>query len=64
MSKKDSGQATVEYILMLLLALSMIALMGGVFRRSLYRIWQTFSREISAACPTDCPADTSKIRLK
>ena len=58
----DRGQAVVEYLLGLVIAVSLVAGIAGVLRSSLFGLWQNFSREITAACP-GCPADPS-IRLK
>ena len=61
-SYNQSGQAVIEYVLMLLMALSIVSIIGIGFRKSLYRIWQSFAQDISAACP-GCPPDP-KVRLR
>ena len=50
----QNGQAVVEYILMVLFAISLVAALSTSFRRSLIGIWGFYTRQISAACP-GCP---------
>jgi Flp pilus assembly pilin Flp len=58
----ERGQAVVEYILMLVLALSVVTVIGLGFRKTLFKLWTLFAQEISAACP-GCPPDPNvKIR--
>jgi hypothetical protein len=52
----ERGQATVEYILMLGMAVSVISVFTVGMRRTTVTLWSTFIREIAAACP-GCPAD-------
>lgn len=52
----------VEYLLMMLTVVSVVSIMGFGFRRSLFALWQGFSREISAACPGCPPQPNIKIR--
>jgi Flp pilus assembly pilin Flp len=60
--ENEKGQAVVEYILGVALALSLVVVMGTGFRKSLYRLWSTISGEVSAACP-QCPKDP-RTRLR
>lgn len=57
----EEGQAVVDYILTLAIIVTVVTVLSLGFRTSLFKLWQTFAREISAACP-DCPPDPS-IRL-
>lgn len=52
----ESGQAIVEYILLLALMVVAIAGLMAGFRQSIWKLWQKLTQEISAACPK-CPAD-------
>jgi len=56
------GQTIVEFILVLVIAISVVAILGKGLRSTLYGIWTFYSREISAACP-GCPPD-EKVRLR
>ena len=56
--RDEEGQAVVEYVLMLITAISVVALMGAGLRRSLFTVWEFFAKQISAACP-GCPPDPS-----
>jgi Flp pilus assembly pilin Flp len=60
--KDEGGQAIVEYILTLVIAVGVVGSMTAILRKSLFGIWQLFSKEITAACP-GCPANPS-IRLR
>jgi Flp pilus assembly pilin Flp len=60
--RDESGQAIVEYVLALSIALTIVTILATTLRRSLFKLWEGFAREISAACP-DCPPDP-KIRLR
>lgn len=50
----EKGQAVIEYILMAVVALSLVSIITTSFRRSLIQIWGFYISEISAACP-GCP---------
>jgi hypothetical protein len=56
--RNESGQAIVDYVLTLLLLVSIVTIMATGFRRSLFSLWKTVSREVSAPCP-GCAADPS-----
>jgi hypothetical protein len=51
----NQGQAVLEYILMLLVALGVVTTISIGFKQSLFSIWGLFSREISAPCPACQP---------
>lgn len=50
----EKGQATVEYILMLVFALSLVGLIASSFRSTTSQVWQFYTKQIAAACP-GCP---------
>jgi hypothetical protein len=50
----EEGQAVVEYILMVLLAISAVSIIGIGFRRTLFSVWGKMAKEVTAACP-GCP---------
>lgn len=54
--REDDGQAILEYILGLTLAIAFVGILAAGFRQSILKLWLTFSKDISAACP-GCPAD-------
>ncbi|NBU20197.1 hypothetical protein EBS43_02100 [bacterium] len=51
-----SGQAIVEYVLMLMVAISFVALINTSFKKSLKGIWKFYLKQVSAPCP-GCEAD-------
>lgn len=61
MEKPDSGQAIIEYILTLSIAMAVIVILSAGIRRPMSRVWSTLAREIAAACPT-CPKE-ARIRF-
>ena len=58
----EGGQAVVEYVLATMVALSVVSIISISFRRSIFALWNVFSRDISAACP-GCPPDAS-VRIR
>lgn len=50
----EDGQAIVEYLLMLMVAISIVAILASGVRRIVLGLWQVMACEISAACP-HCP---------
>lgn len=54
--KDENGQAVVDYVLTLTVVVTIVGIIATGFRRSLFKIWEIFSKEISAACP-GCPPD-------
>jgi len=59
---RESGQALVEFMLTLLLAISVVTALSFGFRKSLRKFWYTLAREISAPCPK-CPPPPGLQRL-
>jgi hypothetical protein len=53
---EEQGQVVVEYILALSIAIMIVAIIATGFRKSLISLWNSWGREISAACP-GCPGD-------
>ena len=54
LARDETGQAIVEYILMLLVAMTIVVAISKGMRGSLNRFWETLTREVAAACP-GCP---------
>jgi uncharacterized protein (UPF0333 family) len=50
----QKGQAVLEYLLMISVAITMVIVINTGFRRIVNFIWQQVSCEVAAACP-DCP---------
>jgi Flp pilus assembly pilin Flp len=51
--RDEQGQAIVEYILMLAMVISVVAIIATSFRKSIRLIWLQLTKEIAAGCP-DC----------
>ncbi len=60
--KDEGGQAIVDYVLTLLVVVSVVTILAKGFRTTLLSLWQMMAREISAPCP-GCAADP-RIRLR
>jgi hypothetical protein len=58
----QQGQAVLEYMLMLSVALAVVTTISIGFKKSLFTIWGIFSQEIAAPCP-GCPADP-KVKFR
>lgn len=52
--RRRGGQAVVEYVLMLLLAISIVAAINSSLSGSIRRLWATIVQDVSAPCPK-CP---------
>jgi hypothetical protein len=50
---RERGQAILEFLLMLFVALAVMAGVSYAFRKSLRRFWLGIAREVTAPCP-DC----------
>lgn len=60
MSRKtgsESGQAVLEYILMMGVAVSLLGLIATTFRRTVASVWKVWSAEIAAPCPKCAPPE-------
>ena len=53
---EEDGQAVVEYVLMVVFALGLVALIATGFRKTILKLWIFYIRQVSAACP-GCPPD-------
>ncbi len=61
--KNQSGQAIVEYLLMLVMSIMIVSIIGISFRKSVMALWYAWTKDITAACP-GCPGDPQIRRLK
>ncbi len=48
------GQALVEYLLMLSLAVILVVIIQKGLKSSVFKLWSSFTKDIVAACP-GCP---------
>ena len=48
------GQAILEYVLMMLIVVAMVAILSKGLKSSLLIMWEFMAQKISAACP-GCP---------
>lgn len=55
-SKSQSGQATLEYILLLILVLVTVLTIAGIIAGARNGIWATMTCEIISPCPK-CPVE-------
>jgi Flp pilus assembly pilin Flp len=56
--RNEEGQAVVEYILMLVLVVSIVGIIAVSFKRSILVMWGSFTQDVAAACPHDCPKNS------
>ena len=62
--KNHSGQALIEYVLLLSIIISMTCIMIAGVRSSRDKMWKQVLCEVSAACP-DCKAtESAKSAIK
>lgn len=54
MRQGREGQAVIEYVLMIFLAVLLVATINGSLNRSVRRLWVTIVRDVAAPCPK-CP---------
>jgi hypothetical protein len=59
LGSEESGQALVEFVLMLAVSLSIVTLIGIGFRKGLVKLWGIFHKEISSPCPACQPNNPS-----
>ena len=52
--KQSSGQAVVEYVLMLVLAIALVAVINGSLSGSVRNLWRTLVNDVAGPCPK-CP---------
>ena len=60
--ENNQGQAVVEYLLMVAVAVALIGIIGTGFRRGLILLWERMAKDISAACPGCPPSPDVRIR--
>jgi Flp pilus assembly pilin Flp len=60
--RDEGGQAVVEYILAVSVAVAIAAMVGVSFRRTILRLWGAIAQDVTAACP-GCPPE-SNIRFR
>jgi len=60
--QEKEGQALVEYILMLVMGISLVIMFNNSFRTTVASIWNFYIRQISAACPGCPPNPSYRIR--
>ena len=60
--RDQEGQAIVEYILGLVITVGVVSAVVIGIKRPLFSLWETFAKEISAACP-GCPPEP-KVRIR
>jgi Tfp pilus assembly protein PilW len=53
--KQDSGQAIVEYVVTLMMALLILSIVTAGFNASLRKTWKKLAFQIAAGCP-NCPS--------
>jgi Flp pilus assembly pilin Flp len=51
----ESGQALIEYVLLIALTISLVTIMATGLRRSVFTLWGFYTKSIAAPCP-GCPA--------
>jgi hypothetical protein len=54
MKQRPEGQAVVEYVLMLFLAILVVAVINGSLNQSVRRLWAIIVQDVAAPCPK-CP---------
>lgn len=58
----ESGQAFLDYIMTLLVVVTMISLIATGFRRSLFAVWETITQEVAAPCPGCATDENYRLR--
>jgi hypothetical protein len=53
----QSGQAMVEYVLMIVVALSILIVVSSGLKKTVIALWSYYFQKVSAACPTGCQPD-------
>lgn len=60
---QNSGQAIIEYLLILLFVVTLIGGMAAGFRGVIVGYWQEMSCDIAAPCPHCDPPDSVKNKI-
>ncbi len=53
----ENGQAIVEYLLMLSVAMTFVGIIVPGMKKLLRPLWTFYIRSITAACPSGCQSD-------
>ncbi len=53
--RSESGQALIEYVLLIAITLSLVTIMATGLRKAVYSVWGFYTKAIAAPCP-GCPA--------
>jgi hypothetical protein len=56
--QNNNGQVLVEYLLMLVMAMSLVLIIQNSLRKSTFSLWKSFTCDVVAACP-GCPYSPS-----
>lgn len=62
LNRDEGGQALIEYILALSVVIMIVTILANGLRTSMYRVWEFYSRQISAPCPGCPPAPSVRFR--
>jgi hypothetical protein len=60
---KSQGQALVEYLLMLSVAITLVVIIQQGLKTSVFHLWKSFTCDIVAACP-GCPYNGNATGLR
>ncbi len=60
---RKSGQAIIEYVLLLSIILGIAGLLVGSIRSTRDKMWKQIMCEVSAECPTCTATDSAKSAL-
>ncbi|MEK7690577.1 MAG: hypothetical protein AAB425_06120 [Bdellovibrionota bacterium] len=58
----QKGQAVVEYVLSLLMAMAVLGIIATGFRRTLIALWVGLAKDVAAPCPGCPPPPEIKTR--
>jgi len=59
LSQNQEGQSLVEYVILLVVALSIVAIIGAGFRRTIFNLWLFYTKKVAPGCSDGCEADPS-----
>ena len=54
-SSNEVGQALVEYLLLMTVAIGVASAFGNSIRGAILGFWTYITRSVTAGCPTGCP---------
>ena len=61
-TRSESGQVLVEYILLIFLVLMMTYALGSGLRTMTLKIWGAYTNQITAICPGCEPKTPAKVK--